>query len=174
MAIYQLEEWIPQIADSAWVADTATVIGRVRMDDNANVWYGAVLRGDNDLIHVGRNTNVQDGSVLHTDHGMPLLLADNVTVGHQVMLHGCSIGDGTLIGIQAVALNGAKIGRNCIVGAGSVVTEGKEFPDGSLIVGSPAKVVRTLSPAQFEMLAHLAEHYVAQTRRHRSGIKRIA
>jgi len=174
MAIYQLEEWIPQIADSAWVADTATVIGRVRMDDNANVWYGAVLRGDNDLIHVGRNTNVQDGSVLHTDHGMPLLLADNVTVGHQVMLHGCSIGEGTLIGIQAVVLNGVKIGRNCIVGAGSVVTEGKEFPDGSLIIGSPAKLVRTLTPEHFDMLSRLAPHYVHQTQRHRNGLRRIA
>ncbi len=133
-----------------------------------------MLRGDNDLIHLGRNTNMQDGSVLHTDNGMPLLLGDNVTVGHQVMLHGCSIGEGTLIGIQAVVLNGVKIGRHCIVGAGSVVTEGKEFPDGSLIIGSPAKLVRTLTPAQFEMLSHLAEHYVAQTQRHRSGIKRIA
>jgi carbonic anhydrase/acetyltransferase-like protein (isoleucine patch superfamily) len=174
MAIYQLDDWVPQIADSAWVAETASVIGRVRLAEGVSVWYGAVLRGDNDLIHLGRHTNVQDGSVLHTDTGMPLTLGDNVTVGHQVMLHGCSIGDGTLIGIQAVVLNGAKIGRNCIVGAGSVVTEGKEFPDGSLIVGSPAKLVRALSPAQFEMLAHLAEHYVVQTRRHRAGIRRIA
>ena len=173
MAIYQLDDWIPQIAASAWVADSASVIGRVRLDAGASVWYGAVLRGDNDLIHLGRNTNIQDGSVLHTDSGMPLLLGDNVTVGHQVMLHGCSIGEGTLIGIQAVVLNGVKIGRHCIVGAGSVVTEGKEFPDGSLIIGSPARLVRTLTPAQFEMLGHLAEHYVAQTRRHRSGIKRI-
>ena len=144
------------------------------MDEGASVWYGAVLRGDNDLIHLGRNTNVQDGSVLHTDPGMPLTLGDNVTVGHQVMLHGCSIGDGTLIGIQAVVLNGAKIGRNCIVGAGAVVTEGKEFPDGSLIIGSPAKLVRTLTPAQFEMLSHLAGHYVQQTQRHRNGMRRIA
>jgi carbonic anhydrase/acetyltransferase-like protein (isoleucine patch superfamily) len=174
MAIYQLDDWVPQIAASAWVADSASVIGRVRMDEGANVWYGAVLRGDNDLIHLGRNTNVQDGSVLHTDTGMPLTLGDNVTVGHQVMLHGCSIGDGTLIGIQAVVLNGAKIGRNCIVGAGSVVTEGKEFPDGSMIIGSPAKLVRTLTAAHFEMLSHLAGHYVAQTQRHRNGIKRIA
>ena len=173
MAIYQLDDWVPQIAASAWVADSASVIGRVRLDEGASVWYGAVLRGDNDLIHLGRNTNIQDGSVLHTDGGIPLILGDHVTVGHQVMLHGCSVGDGTLIGIQAVVLNGAKIGRNCIVGAGALVTEGQEFPDGSLIVGSPAKLVRTLSPAQFEMLAHLTEHYVAQTRRHRNGLKRI-
>jgi carbonic anhydrase/acetyltransferase-like protein (isoleucine patch superfamily) len=174
MAVYQLDDWAPQIADSAWVADSASVIGRVRMHEGASVWYGAVLRGDNDWITLGRNCNVQDGSVLHTDSGIALTLADYVTVGHQVMLHGCSIGEGTLIGIQAVVLNGVKIGRNCIVGAGSVVTEGKEFPDGSLIIGSPAKLVRTLSPAHFEMLSHLAGHYVQQTQRHRSGIKRIA
>jgi carbonic anhydrase/acetyltransferase-like protein (isoleucine patch superfamily) len=171
MAIYQLDEWIPQIAASAWVADSASVIGRVRMDDGASVWYGAVLRGDNDQIHLGRNTNIQDGSVLHTDTGFPLTLGDNVTVGHQAMLHGCSIGDGTLIGIQAVVLNGAKIGRNCIVGAGALVTKGKVFPDGSLIVGSPARLMRTLEPGQFE--AHQAQHYVEQTRRHRRGIRRI-
>lgn len=173
MAIYQLDEWVPQIAATAWVADTASVIGRVRMGEGASVWYGAVLRGDNDWITLGRQCNIQDGSVLHTDSGIALTLADNVTVGHQVMLHGCSIGEGTLIGIQAVVLNGAKIGRHCIVGAGALVTEGKEFPDGSLIVGSPAKAVRTLSAAQHEMLGHLAEHYVVQTRRHRGGIKRI-
>ena len=173
MAIYQLDEWVPQIAATAWVADTASVIGRVRMGEGASVWYGAVLRGDNDWITLGRQCNIQDGSVLHTDSGIALTLADNVTVGHQVMLHGCSIGEGTLIGIQAVVLNGAKIGRHCIVGAGALVTEGKEFPDGSLIVGSPAKAVRTLSAAQHEMLGHLAEHYVVQARRHRGGIKRI-
>ena len=173
MAIYQLEEWVPEIAATAWVAETASVIGRVRLGEGASVWYGAVLRGDNDWITLGRNCNVQDGSVLHTDSGIALTLADNVTIGHQVMLHGCSIGEGTLIGIQAVVLNGAKIGRHCIVGAGSLVTEGKEFPDGSLIVGSPAKVVRTLSAAQFEMLGRMAEHYVAQTQRHRS-VKRIS
>jgi carbonic anhydrase/acetyltransferase-like protein (isoleucine patch superfamily) len=173
MAIYQLEEWVPEIAATAWVAETASVIGRVRLAEGASVWYGAVLRGDNDWITLGRHCNVQDGSVLHTDSGIPLTLADNVTVGHQVMLHGCSIGENTLIGIQAVVLNGAKIGRQCIVGAGALVTEGKEFPDGSLIVGSPAKVVRSLSAAQFEMLGRMAGHYVTQTQRHRSGIKRI-
>jgi carbonic anhydrase/acetyltransferase-like protein (isoleucine patch superfamily) len=174
MAIYQLDDAVPQIAPSAWVADSATVLGRVVMEEGASVWYGAVLRGDNDLIHLGRNTNIQDGSVLHTDTGMPLTLGDNVTVGHQVMLHGCTVGDGTLIGIQAVVLNGARIGRHCIVGAGALVTEGKEFPDGSLIVGTPAKVVRMLDAKQMEMLAHLAEHYLVQTKRHRGGLKRIA
>jgi carbonic anhydrase/acetyltransferase-like protein (isoleucine patch superfamily) len=174
MAIYQLDDAVPQIAPGAWVADSATVLGRVVMEEGASVWYGAVLRGDNDLIHLGRNTNIQDGSVLHTDTGMPLTLGDNVTVGHQVMLHGCTVGDGTLIGIQAVVLNGAKIGRHCIVGAGALVTEGKEFPDGSLIVGTPAKVVRMLDAKQMEMLARLAEHYLVQTQRHRGGLKRIA
>jgi len=174
MAIYQLDEWVPEVAATAWVAETASVIGRVRLAEGASIWYGAVLRGDNDWITLGRDCNIQDGSVLHTDHGMPLQLADNVTVGHQVMLHGCSIGEGTLIGIQAVVLNGAKIGRNCIVGAGSVVTEGKEFPDGSLIVGAPARRVRELTPAHYAMMSPLAAHYVAQTQRHRNGIKRIA
>lgn len=173
MALYQLEQHIPQLAAGAWVAETATVIGQVRMDEGASVWYGAVLRGDNDLIHIGRNSNVQDGSVLHTDTGMALTLGENVTVGHQVMMHGCSVGDGSLIGIQAVVLNGAKIGRNCIVGAGALVTEGKEFPDGSLIVGSPARLVRKLEPQHMAMLAHLAEHYLMQTQRHRNGLKRI-
>jgi len=173
MAIYQLDDTAPQIAATAWVADSASVIGRVRLAEGASVWYGAVLRGDNDWITVGRDTNIQDGSVLHIDEGKPLTLGDRVTVGHQVMLHGCTVGDDTLIGIQAVVLNGAKIGRKCIVGAGALVTEGKEFPDGSLIVGSPAKVVRNLTPAQYDMLSRLAGHYVAQTHRHRGGIKRI-
>jgi carbonic anhydrase/acetyltransferase-like protein (isoleucine patch superfamily) len=174
MAIYQLDDWVPEIAATAWVADSASVIGRVRLEEGASVWYGAVLRGDNEHIHLGRNTNVQDGSVLHTDPGLPLTLGENVTVGHQVMLHGCSIGDGTLIGIQAVVLNGAKVGRDCIVGAGAVVTEGKEFPDGSLIVGAPARLIRPLSPEQHAMLRRMAQAYLAQTRRHRNGIKRIA
>ena len=173
MAVYQLDDWVPEIAASAWVADSASVIGRVRMDEGASVWYGAVLRADNDQITLGRNCNVQDGSVLHTDPGLPLTLGENVTVGHQVMLHGCHIGDGTLVGIQAVVLNHARIGRNSIVGAGSLVTEGKEFPDGSLIVGAPARVARTLSPEQFELLRRMSEAYRAQTRRHRDGLKRI-
>ena len=173
MAIYQFEEWAPELAAGAWVAESASVIGRVRMGEGASVWYGAVLRGDNEWITLGRRTNVQDGSVLHCDPGVPLTLGDDVTVGHQVMLHGCSIGDGTLVGIQAVVLNHARIGRNSIVGAGSLVTEGKEFPDGSLIVGAPARVARTLSPEQFELLRRMSEAYQAQTRRHRDGLKRI-
>jgi carbonic anhydrase/acetyltransferase-like protein (isoleucine patch superfamily) len=174
MAIYQLDDAMPRIAASAWVADTACVIGNVVLEEGASVWYGAVLRGDNELIHLGRNANVQDGSVLHTDAGLPLRLADEVTVGHQAMLHGCSIGERTLVAIQAVVLNGARIGRCCVVGAGALVTEGKEFADYSLIVGTPARLARTLTPEQFEAMAgRLAGHYVQQMQRHRAGIRRI-
>jgi carbonic anhydrase/acetyltransferase-like protein (isoleucine patch superfamily) len=173
MAIYQLEDDVPQVHATAWVADSAEVVGRVTLGENASVWYGAVLRGDNDRISVGANSNVQDGSVLHTDHGVPLTIGENVTIGHQVMLHGCSIGDGSLVGIQSIVLNGAKIGRNCLVGAGSLVTEGKEFPDGVLIVGRPAKVVRELTPEQIAGLQGSAAHYVQQQRRHATQRKRI-
>jgi carbonic anhydrase/acetyltransferase-like protein (isoleucine patch superfamily) len=174
MAIYQLGDETPRIDSTAWVADNATVIGRVAMAAHASVWYGAVLRGDTDWLMIGRNTNVQDNSVLHADAGVPLTLGDNVSVGHQVMLHGCTVGDGCLIGIQSVILNHARIGRNCIVGAGALVTEGKEFPDGALIVGSPAKVVRMLTPEQIAGLAHIVEHYVENARRHRTELKRLA
>ena len=174
MAIYRLDDDIPRIADTAWVADSAQVIGRVELQEGASVWSGAVLRGDNEWITVGRGSNVQDGSVLHTDMGCPLTIGEDVTIGHQVMLHGCSIGDGSLIGIQAVVLNNAKIGRNCLVGAGALVTEGKEFPDGSLIMGSPARVVKQLSPEQFERIRYGAVHYVENAARYRAGLKKIA
>ncbi len=173
MALYELDGKAPQLGAGAWVADAAQVIGDVVLGENASVWFGAVVRGDNETIRIGRNTNVQDGSVLHSDIGQPLTLGDNVTLGHQVMVHGCTIGDNSLIGIQAVVLNGAKIGRNCIVGAGSVVTEGKEFPDNSLIIGSPAKVVRTLDEAAAAKLARSAETYVANARRYAQGLKKI-
>lgn len=173
MAIYQLDDDIPRIADTAWVADSAQVIGRVELHEGASVWFGAVLRGDNEWITIGRGSNVQDGTVMHTDMGCPLTIGEHVTIGHQVMLHGCSVGDGTLVGIQAVVLNGARIGRHCIVGAGAVVTEGKEFPDGSLIVGAPAKLLRPLSAPQFDMLRRMAAAYRVQTRRHRDGLRRI-
>ena len=173
MALYQIDDETPRIADSAWVADSAQLIGRVELKEGASVWFGAVLRGDNEWITVGRGSNVQDGSVLHTDMGCPLTIGEDVTIGHQVMLHGCSIGDGSLIGIQAVVLNNARIGRNCLVGAGALVTEGKEFPDGSLIMGSPAKVVRQLSPEQFERLKTGARHYVENAERYRRGLRRI-
>ena len=173
MAIYQLGDEVPRIDPGAWVADSASVIGRVALHAGANIWYGAVLRGDNDWITIGRHSNVQDGSVLHTDPGAPLTIGADVTVGHQVMLHGCTIGDGSLVGIQAVVLNNARIGRNCLVAAGALVTEGKEFPDGSLIMGSPAKVVRQLSPEQFERLRLGAVHYAENSERYRRGLRKI-
>jgi carbonic anhydrase/acetyltransferase-like protein (isoleucine patch superfamily) len=173
MAVYQLGDLTPIIAPSAWVADSAEVIGQVDLADEASVWYGTVIRGDNDRISVGRRSNVQENSVLHTDSGIRLTVGEDVTIGHQVMLHGCTIGDGTLIGIQSVILNGARIGRNCLVGAGALVTEGKEFPDGVLIVGSPAKVVRELTPEQIARLKASAAHYVHQQQRHRTLLKRI-
>jgi carbonic anhydrase/acetyltransferase-like protein (isoleucine patch superfamily) len=173
MAIYQLGDDAPRMAESAWAADSAELIGRVSLAADSSVWYGAVLRGDNEWITIGERSNVQDLSVLHTDMGQPLTLGSDVTIGHQVMLHGCTIGDGALIGIQSVILNGARIGRNCIVGAGALVTEGKEFPDGVLIVGSPAKVVRELTPEQIERLQLTAAGYVANARRHRQGLKRL-
>jgi len=173
MAIYQLGDDAPRIAPSAWVADSAQVIGKVELAEEASVWFGAVVRGDTDWLRIGRGTNIQDGSILHTDAGIELVLGEHVTVGHQVMLHGCTVGDGSLIGIQAVVLNGAKIGRHCLVGAGSLVTEGKEFPDGSLIMGSPARVVRQLTPEQIERLAWSAKHYAQNARRFAAGLKRI-
>ena len=174
MAIYQLDDLSPAIHDSAWVADNAQVMGNVTLAEDSNVWFGVVIRGDTDTITVGRGSNIQDNSVLHADPGMPLNIGDNVTVGHQVMLHGCTIGDGSLIGIAAVVLNGAKIGKNCLVGAGSLVTEGKEFPDGSMILGSPAKAVRQLSAEQIEGLKMTAQHYIDNARRYKTGLKKLA
>ena len=174
MAIYQLDDLSPAIHDSAWVADSAAVIGNVTLSEDSSVWFGVVIRGDTETITVGKGTNIQDNSVLHADHGMPLVIGDNVTVGHQVMLHGCTIGDGSLIGIQAVVLNGAKIGKNCLVGAGALVTEGKEFPDGCMILGSPAKAVRQLSEAQIEGLKMSAQHYIDNARRYKTGLKKLA
>jgi carbonic anhydrase/acetyltransferase-like protein (isoleucine patch superfamily) len=174
MAIYELDGISPRLGDGAWVAENATVIGDVELGPNASVWFGVVIRGDTDTIRIGANSNVQDGSVLHADLGVPLTIGDNVTIGHQVMLHGCTIGDGALIGIQAVVLNNAKIGRNCVVGAGAVVTEGKEFPDNSLIVGAPAKVVRTLDDEAVKKFAHLADHYVENAQRYRRSFRKIS
>jgi carbonic anhydrase/acetyltransferase-like protein (isoleucine patch superfamily) len=173
MALYSLDDLIPRVPASAWVAESADVIGKVELGEDASVWPGAVLRGDTDWLRVGARSNVQDNSVLHTDAGVELRIGDNVTVGHQVMLHGCTIGDGALIGIQAVVLNGARIGRHCLVGAGSVVTEGKVFEDGWLIVGAPARAVRPLTPEQLANLARSAQHYVDAARRMRLGLKRI-
>ena len=174
MAIYQLDDLQPSIHASAWVADSAQVMGHVTLAEGSSVWFGVVVRGDTATITVGKGSNIQDNSVLHADEGQPLVVGENVTVGHQVMLHGCTIGDGSLIGIQAVVLNGAKIGKNCLVGAGSLVTEGKEFPDGCMILGSPAKAVRQLSPEQIEGLKMSAQHYMDNARRYKAGLKKLA
>ncbi len=174
MALYQLDSHLPRIADSAWVADSAQVIGNVELADNASVWFGVEIRGDTETIRIGCGSNIQDCSVLHADHGKPLTIGANVTVGHKVMLHGCTIGDGSLIGIGAIVLNGAKIGKGSIVGAGALVTEGKEFPDGSMIIGSPAKAVRELTTEQQAHLELSALHYIENARRFRDGLKKIS
>ncbi len=174
MAIYELDGIAPQVQASSWVADSAQVMGNVVLADGVSVWFGATVRGDTDRIAIGEGSNIQDGSVLHADVGQPLTIGQHVTVGHMVMLHGCTIGDESLIGIGAIVLNGAKIGRNCLVGAGALVTEGKEFPDGSMIVGSPARVVRQLTPEQMQGLRHSAQHYMANAERFRTGLKKIA
>lgn len=174
MAIYQLDDMTPDVHSTAWVADNAQVMGNVKLAEDTSVWFGVVIRGDTETIAVGKGTNIQDNSVLHADRGMPLVIGDNVTVGHQVMLHGCTVGDGSLIGIAAVVLNGAKIGKHCLVGAGALVTEGKEFPDGSMIIGSPAKAVRQLTPEQIEGLKMSASHYVENAARYKTGLKKLA
>jgi carbonic anhydrase/acetyltransferase-like protein (isoleucine patch superfamily) len=174
MAIYQLGDKAPTVHADAWVADTATVIGSVKLDAGASVWFGAVIRGDNELIHVGAGSNVQEGAVLHTDMGFPLTIAANVTIGHQAMLHGCTVGEGSLIGIQAVILNGAVIGKNCLVAAGAVVKENANFPDGSLIVGAPAEAKRIMSPEQQARLSHNTSFYVKNALRFKTQLKKIA
>ena len=173
MAIYELDGVAPQVHATAWVADSAQVMGSVTLGEDASVWFGTVVRGDTDSITIGAGSNVQDASVLHADFGKPLVIGERVTVGHQVMLHGCTIGDEPLIGIGAVVLNGARIGKNCLVGAGALVTEGKEFPDGSMILGSPAKAVRQLTPEQIEGLRLSAQHYVDNARRFRAGLRKL-
>ncbi|GIZ11176.1 gamma carbonic anhydrase family protein [Pseudomonas sp. NCCP-436] len=156
----------------SWIAPSAELIGKVRLEAGSSVWFGAVLRGDNELIHVGENSNVQDGSVLHTDMGYPLTLGRGVTVGHKVMLHGCTVDDHSLIGINAVILNGAKIGKYCIIGANSLIPEGKVIPDGSLVMGSPGKVVRELTEEQKKMLEASAAHYVHNAQRYARELER--
>jgi len=173
MALYELDGVAPRLASSVWVADSAQVMGNVQLDEDSSVWFGAVVRGDTELITIGRGSNIQDASVLHADIGKPLFVGEYVTVGHQVMLHGCSIGDGSLVGIGAVVLNGARIGKHCLVGAGALVTEGKEFADGSMILGSPARVVRILSTAQIEELQRNTLQYVENARRFRRGLKKL-
>lgn len=163
---YRLGDLRVETHPQSWVAPTATLIGKVRLQAGASVWFGAVLRGDNELIDIGENSNVQDGAVMHTDMGWPLTLGKGVTVGHNAMLHGCTVDDYSLIGIGAVVLNGARIGKHCIIGANALVPEGREIPDGSLVVGSPGKVVRELTPAQQQLLEASAAHYVHNAQRY--------
>jgi carbonic anhydrase/acetyltransferase-like protein (isoleucine patch superfamily) len=175
MPIYALDGLEPELAadGSCFVAPTAVLIGRVRLKRNASVWFGAVLRGDNDWIEVGENSNVQDNTICHTDPGQPLTIGDNVTVGHGVILHSATIGDNALIGMGSTVLNRARIGRNCLVGANALVPEGKEFPDGSLILGAPARVARPLDERQLAMLKISAEVYVRNGERFRAGLRRL-
>jgi carbonic anhydrase/acetyltransferase-like protein (isoleucine patch superfamily) len=173
MAIYELSGVAPTIDASAYVAEAATIIGNVRIGADATVWSGVVIRGDNELISIGAGVNLQEGAVLHTDPGYPMDIGTNVSIGHQAMLHGCTLGEGTLVGIQAVILNGAKIGKNCLVGAGALVTERKEFPDTSLIVGVPAKVLRTLTDADIAGLHKNAADYVVRGKRFKTELKKI-
>ena len=174
MTVYRIGERVPRIAPSAYVAPNATVVGNVVLGERATVWFGATLRGDNDVIDIGANCNVQDSAVLHTDPGYPMHLAANVSVGHQAVLHGCTIGDGTLIGIQAIVLNGAVIGKGSLVGAGAIITERKVFGDGVLILGAPARVHRELSPEERERLLQTADNYAQRGALYREQLKLLA
>lgn len=173
MGVYALDSREPVLGKGSWVADNATVLGNVVLGANVSIWYGAVLRGDNDPITIGDNSNVQDGSVLHTDDGVPLTIGANVTIGHMAMLHGCRVGDGSLIGINAIVLNGATIGRNCLIGANALIPEGREIPDGSLVVGSPGRIIRQLTEEEIADQVANAGTYVRHLTEHREGLRRI-
>ena len=175
MTAYTLDDKKPQLPPEGeyWIAPNAVVLGDVILRPGASVWFNAVLRGDTDRLTVGENSNIQDGSILHADAGVPLLIGRNVTVGHKVMLHGCTIGDNSLIGIGAVVLNGAVIGNNCLIGANALITEGKVIPDGSLVMGQPGKVVRALSPGEIVGLEGSARHYVQNWKRYVTGLQPI-
>jgi carbonic anhydrase/acetyltransferase-like protein (isoleucine patch superfamily) len=173
MAVYRLGKKTPSIPASAYVAGEATVIGEVILGEGANVWPGAVIRGDNEPITIGRGTNVQEGAVLHADPGVPLTVGEDVSIGHQAMLHGCTVGDGSLIGIQAVVMNNAVIGKDCLVGAGAIVTEGKTFPDRSLILGSPARVLRTMTDADIAFMRANAADYVRRQEMYKRDLEKI-
>jgi len=175
MAIYELDGNGPELPGEGkyWVADTADVIGRVRMKSDSSIWFGAVLRGDNEWIELGERSQIQDNATLHVDPGYPLTIGADCVIGHNVILHGCTIGSNTLIGMGAIILNGARIGSHCLVGAGALITEGKEFPDHSLIVGSPARVVRALDDKASQTIAEGAGHYVRRYKQYAAGLKRI-
>ncbi|MCV6574700.1 MAG: gamma carbonic anhydrase family protein [Cohaesibacter sp.] len=175
MALYQLDGEVPHLAKDGqcWVAPTASLIGKVVLEVDASVWFGAVLRGDNEVLHIGQRSNIQEGCTLHTDMGYPLTIGQDCTIGHNVILHGCEIGDNTLIGMGAVVLNGAKIGKNCLIGAKALIPEGKVIPDNSLVMGMPGKVVRDLDEDAIKGLTKSAAHYVENWQRYAKGLVRI-
>ncbi len=173
MTLYALKDISPTVADDAWVAPDANVIGNVVLEAGSSVWFGCTIRGDNEQIVVGKGSNVQENSVFHTDPGCPLTIGENCTIGHKVMLHGCTIGDNSLIGMGATVLNGARIGKNCLIGAGALITENKVIPDGSLVMGAPGKVVRELDAAAIRGLTASAEHYQQNAARFRSDLKPV-
>jgi carbonic anhydrase/acetyltransferase-like protein (isoleucine patch superfamily) len=171
MAVYRLGDDSPLVAASAYVAPNATLVGKVILAEKSTVWFGATLRGDNETVSIGANSNVQDSAVLHTDPGFPLSIGVNVSIGHQAMMHGCTVGDGSLIGIQSIVLNGAIIGQGCLVGAGALITERKVFPDGCLIIGSPAKAIRELTTEERENLLKVAENYAERGAYYRTHLQ---
>jgi carbonic anhydrase/acetyltransferase-like protein (isoleucine patch superfamily) len=172
MPIYELDGIAPTWPEGeAWIAPDAVLIGKVRLEANASIWFGSVLRGDNELIHIGEGSNIQDACVLHTDPGYPLTVAQGCTVGHSVILHGCTVGENTLIGMGSTIMNGASIGRNCIIGANSLISEGKTIPDGSLVLGAPGRVIRKVADQEAEMLKRSAAVYQARWRQYASGLK---
>lgn len=173
MALFKLDGQAPELPERYWIADSAAVIGRVRLKADASIWFGAVLRGDNEWIELGERSQIQDNATLHTDPGFPVIVGDDCVVGHGVILHGCTIASNSLIGMGAVVLNGARIGSNCLVGACALVTEGKEFPENSLIVGAPARVVRTLDDEAVRAIVRAADIYVRRARQYASGLERI-
>ncbi len=175
MGLYELDGEAPELPEDGlyWVAETAMVVGRVRLHSDVSIWYGSVLRGDNEWIEIGARSQIQDNATLHTDPGFPLTIGRDCVIGHNVVLHGCAIGDNSLIGMGAIVLNGARIGKNCLVGAGALVTEGKEFPDNALIVGAPAKAVRETDDKARAMIARAADVYVKRWKRYAKGLKRI-
>ena len=180
MPIYKLDGHSPDLAgqsqpnDNCWVAPCATLVGKIVLQQDANIWFGAVLRGDNEVITIGEGSNVQDLTMMHTDMGFPLAVGANCTIGHKAIIHGCTIGDNTLIGMGATVMNGAVIGKNCLVGAGALIAEGKHIPDGSLVLGAPAKVLRQLDEGAIAGLKGAAAHYVANSKRYRTGMELIA
>lgn len=173
MTLYALGTISPTVDADTWIAPDANVIGNVVLEAGASVWFGATIRGDNEVIHIGAGTNIQENTVMHTDPGCPLTLGAGCTIGHKVMLHGCTVGDNSLIGMGATILNGAKIGKNCLIGAGALITEGKEIPDGSLVMGAPGKVVRQLDDKAIAGLKASAQHYMDNMRRFRADLKAV-